>query len=774
VPPPSTSPTTPSAADLAAYRAGRLPLDRFEAVDAWIAAQPADEQARLLSDEPPTEPMGALDLPAGGRAPAFVPDAGGQERYRITGRLGAGGMGVVELAHDNVLGREVALKRCRARRVEESVASHATRLRAFRREAAITAQLEHPGIVPVHDVGISILGEPAFIMKRIDGESLEAQIERWRTAGQRPDLARIAELMLRIAEAIAYAHRRSVVHRDLKPGNVLIGALGAVHVIDWGLAGMVGDGTAPAKTVGSLLTMSADTSTTQGTFRLGTPAWMAPEQSGEVPPDPRMDVFALGGLLMVLLTLRGPRAPGASGRVLDLTPLTTRALPRGLVAVARRCLSLDPAARYPDGEAVAEELRRWLGAGLTQAEHAGPVLRALMRLRRSPRLIAAGTGGVVALVLIALWWHWHQTQQRAAAVVELAGLEQDIDLASKRSVRDALLRAKTLLRNHPDLDRARSLIERLTAVDESFAAQQLFERHRDLLRMLHRRYRMGGPWPGEIEDLTQALTVVGYDLVGDHRRLAERLKSDRLCTDVLQTIAQLQRALIMCNARDPLRATLPGLIRAAAPTPAWAALGDLLERTTLQGHDLTFGAGPATDAVLDEADTTDLVLSCFAPEPRLVRAAWERWHEDTAAFWPRIMAGRDCLMRGDWRLAERHALVALGAEPDSLWPHLILSYVALADGDWENLLREAEAARVENPDHLEVMVLAAIGMARTGRLAQAQALIDDCGQADLIQYHRQNPGHPMHHGAKALVEAGVTVANVPPRIGPLVPRSTAL
>lgn len=772
--PPSSPPHPPNPDDLAAYRAGRLPLDRFEAVDAWIAAQTPDEQARLLADGNTTQEMAALDLPSSAPAPAFVPDAGGTARYRITGRLGSGGMGVVELAHDHVLGREVALKRCRARRVEESVGSHATRLRAFRREAAITAQLEHPGIVPVHDVGVSILGEPAFIMKRLDGDSLEALIDRWQREGQRPDLARVAELMLRIAEAIAYAHRRGVVHRDLKPGNIIIGALGAVHVIDWGLAGMVSEGTTPVKTAGSLLSTSTDTSTTRGTFRLGTPAWMAPEQSGVVPPDPRMDVFALGGLLMALLTLRGPRVQGASGTTLDLTPLEARGLPRGLVAVAKRCLSLSPGERYPDAEAVAEELRRWLGAGLTQAEHAGPMLRALMRLRRSPRLISTGLGAMVSIVLIALWLHWHQTQQRTAAAVEITELEQSLDLGSKRSVRDALVRAKTLLRNHPDLTSARSLIDRLTAVDESFAAQQLLERHRELLRLLQRRYRMGGPWPGEIEDITQALQVVGYDLTGDHQRLIGRLKNDRLCTDVLQTVAQLQRALIMCNARDPLRSTLPQLIRGAAPNAAWEALGEILARATLQGHDLTFGTGPATDAVLDESDTTDLVLSCFAPEPRLVRAAWERWHEDTAAFWPRITAGRDCLMRGDWRMAERHALVALGSEPDSLWPHLILSYVALADGDWDNLLREAEAARVENPDHLEVMVLAAVGMARTGRLAQAQALIDDCGQADLIQYHLKNPGHPMHHGAKALVESGVAVAPVPPRLGPLVPRSTAL
>ena len=162
---------TPTAADLADYRAGRLPLDRFEAVDAWLAAQSPEEQARLLSDDTETQEMAALDLPSSAPAPAFVPDAGGTARYRITGRLGSGGMGVVELAHDHVLGREVALKRCRARRVDESVGSHATRLRAFRREAAITAQLEHPGIVPVHDVGVSILSEPAFIMKRLDGDS---------------------------------------------------------------------------------------------------------------------------------------------------------------------------------------------------------------------------------------------------------------------------------------------------------------------------------------------------------------------------------------------------------------------------------------------------------------------------------------------------------------------------------------------------------------------------------------------------------------------------
>jgi hypothetical protein len=599
---------------------------------------------------------------------------------------------------------------------------------------------------------------------------LETLLERWRTQRQLPDLGHIAELVLRVAEAIAYAHRRGVVHRDLKPANVIVGALGAVHVIDWGLAGTVAErGGTPPRSGGTLLATSHE-QTTAGTLRLGTPAWMAPEQFHGAPPDPRMDVFALGGLLMALLTGRHPRTPDATGGATDLTPLDRRGLPRGLVAVARRCLAREACERYADAEAVAAELRRWQSAGLTQAERPGPLVRLLAHLRHSPRLLAAGFGVALAGVLTVGAIGVQRANERAAAIAEVGELGALVNLGDEQDVRATRTRIAFLLRDHPGLPEALSLKDQLQAVEDSFTAQHRLDRHRSLLAALQRRYRTSGPWPGEIDDLLAALTEVGFP-PDDDLASGTRLKDDRLCVDVLITLAQLQRAYLIDDVSTPLRTRIPQLMALVAPTPGWAALGPLLTAPQRAGHDLLCDTGSAAEAALSESLTADVILATFAPQPHLVRAAWERWHEDTAAFWPRIMAGRDCLARRDWRTAERHALVALGSEPDSLWPHLILAHVALADGDWPALLREADAGRVENPDHMELVVLSAIGLARSGRQAQAQALIDDCGRADLLQYHRLNPGHLLANAVRALEESGVKIAPAEPRLAPLVLRT---
>ena len=794
---------TPTSDDLIAYREGRLELTRFEAVDAWITAQSPEEQARLLGTEEPVSELkdtylsSSATIIAEATSPsAFTPEGLGPERYRIDRRLGAGGMGIVESAFDTVLGREVALKRCRSRRVDETIASYAARLRTFRREAAITAQLEHPGIVPVHDVGVAALGEPAFVMKRLDGNSLTTLVARQLTRTQPLDLARLAELMLRITEAIAYAHRRGVVHRDLKPDNVIVGSLGAIYVIDWGLAGVVSNAAQPTNPTGLLpRTANQDSHSTIGTYRLGTPGWMAPEQFHGAPADPRMDVFALGGLLMALLTGHGPRstntptsavAPsrsasdqsfshGLPANAIDVTPLQNRNLPRGLVAVALHCLQSDPQKRYADGRAVAEELRRWLSAGITQAEKAGVIAYSLARIRRSPRLLAASFGVVMAAGLTISLLAVQRANERIKALTEAHDLIADLDLTNENAVHHARTQIDYLLRSHPDLRDMVDVRTRLSAVEDAFRAQKQLETDRMLLREMQRQYRVQGPWQTEIADLHKTLSQVGYPL--DHTgtinplSYAERLRDDRLAEDVLTTLTQLYYAYVIEDIHSPFRDTIPQLIAKAGPTVAWRAMGDVLAQVTAYEHDLVFCHCPAASVVLTSATTTDLVLAGYGPEPRLIRAAWERWHEDSAAFWPRIMAGRSSLQRGEWRLAERHALVALGSEPDSLWPHLILAYVALADQEWESLLREASAGRIENHDHLELVVLCAIGLARLGHLDQAQAIINQRDCAATLRYHLvSTSGHPLNLATRALIEAGVKIAKIPPHLGPLVRR----
>jgi serine/threonine protein kinase len=192
-----------------------------------------------------------------------------------------------------VLGREVVVKRCRPRRPDESVAAYARRVQLFKREAQLTAQLEHPGIVPVHDVGQGPHGEPSFTMKRLEGERLGEVIQR-RRAGAKLDLPALVEILLRVADAVGYAHSRGIVHRDLKPDNIILDANGVPHVVDFGLAKLRG-GEADGPGAGPGLTRSNAT--------MGTVHYMAPEQVASAKAvDHRADIYALGVVIYELLT----------------------------------------------------------------------------------------------------------------------------------------------------------------------------------------------------------------------------------------------------------------------------------------------------------------------------------------------------------------------------------------------------------------------------------------------------------------------------------------
>lgn len=318
------------------------------------------------------------------RLRAIAGDATGSEhRYTLLEVLGEGGMGTVYRGHDELLDREVAIKVVRAVAGPGSTAL-AERLRA---EARVLASLEHPGIVPVHDAGVLPDGRAFHVMKRVQGETLETALDRI------PELDRRLGILERVADAVAFAHRRGVVHRDLKPGNVMIGDFGEVLVLDWGVAKVLGTTDGEPGPAGA----SAPGVTNPGVV-MGTPGFMAPEQIAAVAVDQRADVYALGALL-AFLAGDPPKQAGADGS----GNTAVRALPRPLRAIAERCLARAPHDRYPDAAEVAEEIRRFRAGARVRAypERWGERLARGIRIYRTPILLVLAY--LVMRVLVALF-----------------------------------------------------------------------------------------------------------------------------------------------------------------------------------------------------------------------------------------------------------------------------------------------------------------------------------------------------------------------------------
>ena len=271
-------------------------------------------------------------------SPADLPAA----RYRTGNLIGSGGMGVVRVAHDTILGRDVAFKQ-----LHPGQNSEQTSLARLAREARITARLEHPGIVAIHDAGTLADGTPYYTMRLIRGQTLRALLTETQTGRARE---RFLRPLLSACEAVAFAHAAGMVHRDLKPDNILIGPFGEVQVVDWGLA-------SPWRSAGweDLPPLpTADTS-------VGTPAYMSPEQARGAVPRPEADVWALGATLYEVIIGR-PAFPGPDPAAILLAlregahPHIPEDISPELAAILRRAMAAHPEDRYPDAAALSEDL----------------------------------------------------------------------------------------------------------------------------------------------------------------------------------------------------------------------------------------------------------------------------------------------------------------------------------------------------------------------------------------------------------------------------------
>src|SRR5216117_2655301 len=305
--------------------------------------------------------------------------------YELLEEIGRGGQGVVYRARQKSLNRTVALKVI-------GLGHWATEahLKRFRREAESAASLEHPGIVPIHEVGERD-GSCYFSMKFIEGGQLDEVVRR-----EPMPIRRAVELIAKLARTVHYAHEHGILHRDIKPGNILLDAKGEPHLTDFGLARLI----------------ESESSVTHTLDVLGTPSYMAPEQAigNNAAVSSVTDVYGLGAVLYQLLTGQPPFAGGTTYEtiklLLDSDPKPPRLLnPKidsDLSTICLKCLEKDPKRRYPSALDLAEDLERWLKYEPIVARHTGIVARGGKWVQRNPTSALLATS-LVALAAVVGW-----------------------------------------------------------------------------------------------------------------------------------------------------------------------------------------------------------------------------------------------------------------------------------------------------------------------------------------------------------------------------------
>ena len=409
-------------------------------------------------------------------------DSNSQKNFTILKSIDEGGMGEILIAKDNELGRTVAFKR-----IHPHIAKVPSYLRRFFMEAQITAQLQHPNIVPVYQMQVDG-NDAAYAMKLIEGKTLkdlviesQQQFDEKGRLDKHHNLSARLEHFLKVCDAIHYAHRKGVIHRDLKPLNVMVGPYNEVYVMDWGIAKIVSVDDEVFEDITVKVGSKEDPAdeTRLGQL-LGTPAYMSPEQANGQNDiiDHRSDLFSLGLILFELITLRRAYLADEKQTTLEKASLAKLAeaepyarhqtIPKQLIAIVRKATQLDPEDRYATVETFADDIRRYMRGAAIKAKR-DTLLQKLMRWMNRHRLAVLNIVLYTLLSSLAtVSWSIYQ-QQKAGMEAQLQGqrMSQFISVVAKQAqyidaqflkyegiVEGVASAAVTLLeRGHPDSGR---------------------------------------------------------------------------------------------------------------------------------------------------------------------------------------------------------------------------------------------------------------------------------------------------------------------------------
>jgi formylglycine-generating enzyme required for sulfatase activity/tRNA A-37 threonylcarbamoyl transferase component Bud32 len=547
------------------------------------------------SGGPPRSDVGADARPVVGREGRRVGPVSAASgcRFRILRPLARGGLGEVYLAHDEEVGRVVALKE-----IHDQHADHPESRARFLLEAEVTGSLEHPGIVPIYGLGQYPDGRPYYAMRFIQGDSLKEAIEQFHVAdapardpGERAlGLSKLLGRFIDVCEAIAFAHSKGVLHRDLKPGNIMLGKYGETLVVDWGLAkaaGRSGGAAGPGEELSSLGSGSAPSQTQVGSA-LGTPQFMSPEQADGRIEDlgPATDVYSLGATLYQLLAGQVPFGDRHVSVILDavkrgIFPSPRRVNPRvpaALEAVCLKAMSLRPDDRYPGPKALAEDVERWLADEPVTAWREPWAVKARRWVgRRRTAVIAAAaslTVGLMAVGYVAYDDGVRRAGEAARRLAEARGHVEALAAAEIDAVPEIL----------GQLDDDRLLVrDRLRSLASSEAPGADGRRHR-----LHAALALLPDEPGHLDSLTERLV-----------QAATRPEEVVVICAILKSAGQAQAAVP--RLRDALRSAGPacddGQLRAtaalaalAAEDPLWKALAAPIAARLARENPIRLGA----------------------------------------------------------------------------------------------------------------------------------------------------------------------------------------
>ena len=592
------------------------------------------------------------DAPAARPGESFAADllerlagrAQSSARYRLQGEVARGGQGVIVHVWDEDLRRNLAMKVLLGR--AEVIPTGKTppvddrSLGRFLEEAQVTSQLDHPGIVPVHELGLDAEGRVYFTMKLVKGEDLRSVFEKVREGREGWTRARALGLLLRACEAMAYAHSKGVVHRDLKPANVMVGAFGEVFVMDWGLARVLGSEDRkdirirPAPETSSLRSErreSAESDSPLVTMDgevVGTPAYMPPEQAlgRQEEVGPRSDVYAVGAMLYHLLAGHMPYVK-PSMRLSNHAvwfrvqtgppdPIAERAqdAPGELVAICEKAMAREASERYPDMGALAEDLRAFLERRVVAAYRTGAHVELRKWVERNPALAGSLAAGVLTLA---------------------AGLVASLVLKAQSDRNAVMAEARRSQAEHSQLlaETRRDEVLRLSA-------------HEDLALLLA---EADGLWPARPERIADYESWISRARVLAEELPLHRAKRAELRSRALPWSAEELEAQRRAHPSYPELRTVEGRIACA-------------ERALAQRRD-----GKA--AALPDVDWSQYPQDAW----RLAARAWERVRPERALFGEEplgLVLARRALevdpKDPDVAHALAHAYFALGRDDDAL------------------------------------------------------------------------------------------------------------